>query len=87
MLMPNEGQACCESFLDCQTAIRPLVIAALRASPSGFCDVETVLREVLPVARAAGWQEDEVSYALRSMGKACSERARHVSIPVPPVDP
>jgi hypothetical protein len=86
MLMPNEGQACCESFLDCQTAIRPLVVAALRASPSGFCDVETVLREVLPKARADGWQEDEVSYVLRSIGKACSEQRKEISIPVPPVD-
>ena len=83
--MPNGGQSYPERYSDCQKAILPLVIAALRSSPSGICDAETVLGEILPEAKAAGWQEDEVIFVLRVMGKASSEHT-HITVPVPPSD-
>jgi hypothetical protein len=86
MRMPNDDQSHPERFSDCQKAILPLVASALRSSPSGICDAETILHEILPEAKAAGWQEEDVICVLRSMDKAASEQAKHLGIPVPPSD-
>lgn len=57
-------------YLECQNAILPGVVAALLSSPSGVCNVETVLDEILPDALEAGWQRRDVVWALRLLGRA-----------------
>jgi hypothetical protein len=84
--MSNDGQSHSGRFSDCQKAILPLVISALRASPTGICDAETVLGEILPKAEADGWQKDEVISVLRFIGRATCDRSREIRVPVPPSD-
>jgi hypothetical protein len=76
MHKPNGTQIYSERYLDCQRAILPLVIAALRSSPSGICDAETLLEEILPEAQEAGWQRRDVVWALRLIGRTKVKTSR-----------
>jgi hypothetical protein len=67
---PSSTKIYSERYLECQEAILPHVIAAMLSSPSGICDVETVLEEILPEALEAGWQRRDVVWALRLIGRA-----------------
>jgi hypothetical protein len=67
---PSSTKIYSERYLECQKAILPLVVAALLSSPSGICDAETVLEEILPEALEAGWQRRDVVWALRLIGRA-----------------
>ena len=84
--MPNDGQSLSGRYSDCYKAIMPLVISALRSSPSGICDLDTVLEEILPTAEADGWEKDEVISVLQLLGKTSSECAKDIILPVPPID-
>jgi hypothetical protein len=66
---PSSTKIYSERYLECQKAILPFVIAALRLSPCGICDAETLLKELLPEALKAGWQRRDVVWALRLIGR------------------